>query len=84
MLCLRLFSAPLFTEWQHAKKGLGVGGEGYCGRYQYSKRTLSETTISPMGPSARQSLFMDAEHASRHLVSSTSPSSLPLPDSLPP
>ena len=30
--------------------------------YQYSKRTLSETSPSPVGPSARQSPFTDAEH----------------------
>lgn len=30
--------------------------------YQYSKHTLSETSPSPVGPSAHQSPFTDAEH----------------------
>lgn len=59
-------------------------GRAAAAAYQYSKRALSETITSPVGPSARQSLFMDAEHASCHLVrlhpSVPSPPS-PLPSS---
>lgn len=62
------------TVWRHTKKGAWPrcwGGVWVAvAAYQYSERTLSETTTSPVGPSARQSLFMDAEHASCHLVSS--------------
>lgn len=65
--CLHLFfSCAWCGEIQHRR----WVGRAAVFMYQYSKRTLSETTASPVGPSARQSLFMDAEHASCHLVSS--------------
>lgn len=79
VLCLHLFFR-LCMVCRHTEK---IGGFAWLGRaavavYQYSKRTLSKTTSSPVGPSVRQSLFMDAEHASCHFVSPPSllPSSL--------
>lgn len=55
------------------RRGGGVGGAAVT-VYQYSKRTLSETTTAPVGPSARRPLFMDAEHAFRR--PSASPSAI--------
>lgn len=71
---LSVVSALVFQRcvgWRHTKKSGGFAwlGRAAAAMYQYSKRTLSKTTSSPMGPSTHHSLFMDAEHASCHLVS---------------
>lgn len=65
-----VFSLQRSVVSAHTKSG----GFAWLGRaavamYQYSKRTLSKSASSPMGPSTHHSLFMDAEHASCHFVS---------------
>lgn len=75
-VCCVCTCSQLWIVWRHTEE-IGISGPGWGGLptvYQYSKRTLSETTSSPLRPSAHQSLLMEAEHASFHLVSSLPPS----------
>lgn len=58
----------MFCLWR-PDWGLGPVGRGCCGRGSLFRVHTQRSTMSPVGPSARQSLFADVEQASCHLVS---------------
>lgn len=62
VLCLHWVFSVVHAETTARVGRVSAAAAAAVATYQYSKRTLSETSPSPVGPSARQSPFTDAEH----------------------